>query len=867
MDANAQLELDIVGDGAEAAGDGAAAARRLIAAYRGVEGCHDELLDGEGRPRPHWRPFLADLAALDAAGLGRAVAAADRHLSDNGVVYRVYDEADGGSAGGRERPWPLSHLPVVIPAADWAELARGVAERAGLMEAILADLAGPAHLVADGALPAALIAGNPEYLRPLAGVRPRSGRYLALYAVDVSRGPDGRWWVLADRAQAPSGLGYAVENRIALYRALPEMFERRGIVRLADFIQRVRSQLATAADGAAPAAAVLTPGPANETYFEHAYLARVLGFPLVEGGDLAVVGDSLWLRDVEGARRIDVLLRRVDAAFMDPLELDTTSRLGVPGLVQAVRAGGVSIANALGSGLVEMPALRAFIGPLAERLTGKPLTLPSLATWWLGDPAVARMVTAELDAFTLAPAFGRTIPGVIDSQGVAGASLSADERQRLLAAIARRGLDFVAQESVKLGTTPVLEDGRLRARHCAIRVFAVNGPDGWTVMPGGLGRIADVPDARALSMQRGGRSADVWVLGRGAEPAVPVLMAAAETVTPRRDGGGLPARAADNLFWLGRYLERLEATLRVVRNLAGRTADDDPDQAGHASARRLADLLAHWGAAPSLPRRLEAVTAAALTGTLPGAAPQLAADIRRTATAVRDRLSPDAWRIIGEMKRGFDAASAARAAGGFGLSEVATCADEALRLIAAFFGLTHETMYRRAGWRFLDLGGRIERGIAVARFARRLSGPGADANDLERLLELTDTRVVYRARYLEGLAPRPVLDLVLVDDAHPRSLTYQARKILDHLGQIVGATGSADPVIGPAMRLIETLMKPDPAQPFAPSWIEALEAGLMGVSDAVTRRWFLDAVPLVGMTARAGETAATRGETGPRGGP
>lgn len=856
MDANAQLEFDIAPDNAE--GDGAAALARLLAAYRPVAGSHDELLDGDGRPRAHWRPFLNDLAALGDAGLDRAISAADRHLSDNGVVYRVYEGADG-----RERPWPLSHLPMVMPAADWAELARGVAQRAALMEAVLADLAGPARLVASGAVPAALVAGNPEFLRPLAGVTPRSGRYLSLYAVDVSRGPDGRWWVLADRTQAPSGLGYAVENRIALYRALPDMFERRGVVRLADFIQRVRSQIAGPADGAAPSLAVLTPGPANETYFEHAYLARVLGFPLVEGGDLAVVGDTLWLRDVEGARRIDVLLRRVDAGFMDPLELNTASRLGVPGLVHAVRAGGVTIANALGSGLVEMPALRAFIGPLSERLTGKPLSLPSLATWWLGDPAVARMVASEIERFTLAPAFGRTIPGVIDSQGVDVATLEPADRQRLVAAIARRGMDFVAQEPVRLGTTPVIEGGRLAARPCAIRVFAVNGPDGWTVMPGGLGRIADKPDARTLSMQRGGRSADVWVLGRGVEPPAPVLMAAADSVTPRRDSGGLPARAADNLFWLGRYLERLEATLRVVRNLAGRTADDDPDQAGHVSARRLADLLAHWGAAPNLPRRIEVATTAALTGALPGAAPGLVDAIRRTATAVRDRLSPDAWRILGELKRALEAAAAAREAGEFGLAEAATTADEALRLVAAFFGMTHETMYRRAGWRFLDLGGRIERGIAVARFARRLSGPGADANDLERLLELTDTRVVYRSRYLEGLAARPVLDLVLVDDAHPRSVTYQARKILEHLGQIVGIGATTDPVIGPAMALVDTLVKSGPAEPFGPAWIEALESGLMAVSDAVTRRWFLDAAPFVGMAGRREGTATpgpARGE-------
>jgi uncharacterized circularly permuted ATP-grasp superfamily protein len=358
-----QLELAMRWNG-EVDGDLAA----IVAGYRALPGVHEELMDAQGRVRPQWLKLLGRLAKLGRPEIERRFAGADRHLADSGVVYRVYDE--GADA---DRPWPLAHLPIVIDAADWTVLAEGVLQRARLFEAILADLMGEARLVHDGVLPAALVAGNPEFLRPLAGIRPAGGSHLHLYAADVSRAPDGRWWVLADRTQAPSGAGYAIENRIAVSRAMPEFFDALGVERLGPFFQGMRSGLAAASGRDDVRIGLLTPGPWNETYFEHAYLARVLGFQLVEGGDLVASGSGVAVRTVAGPARIDVLLRRVDADWADPLELDPASRLGVPGLVEVVRRGGVVVANALGSGLVEAPALAGYLPGLARRLIGEEL--------------------------------------------------------------------------------------------------------------------------------------------------------------------------------------------------------------------------------------------------------------------------------------------------------------------------------------------------------------------------------------------------------------------------------------------------------------------------------------------------------------
>jgi uncharacterized circularly permuted ATP-grasp superfamily protein/uncharacterized alpha-E superfamily protein len=804
--------------------------------YRAVPGVHDELVDAEGRVRPHWAKLLGRLVGLGREEVERRFAGADRHLAESGVVYRVYgDETDA------DRPWPLAHLPIVVDAADWAVLEAGVLQRARLFETLLGDLMGEGRLVGEGAVPAALIAGNPEYLRPLAGVKPAGGSHLQLYAADVTRAPDGRWWVLADRTQAPSGAGYAIENRIAVSRALPELFDALGVERLGPYFQGMRSGLAAASGRDDVRIALLTPGPWNETYFEHAYLARVLGFQLVEGGDLVASGNGLAVRTVEGLGRIDVLIRRIDADWADPLELDPSSRLGVPGLVEAVRRGGVVVANALGSGLVEAPALAGYLPGLCRRLTGEALKLPNVATWWCGEAAARETVLRDLDRLMLSPAFGRSLHGILDSTGVLGSRLSAAEKARIAALVTRRGVDFVGREPLRLSTAPVWDKGRLQPRPFAIRVFAARTAAGWTVMPGGLARISEREDVRSLSMQRGGRSADVWVLGeRPASRPEVRLMPEPDAVEIRRDNGILPARVADNLFWLGRYLERAETTLRLLRGLGGR-GDDGLAEASGDLPRRVATLLTAWGALSRDKPSGDDIAAAVLWGPAPGSVTSLVGEAHRTGEVVRDRLSPDCWRAVADLRDRLRV----RAEADLKPTAAAVEVERALRTLAAVVGLAHETMNRREGWRFFDLGRRIERGIGLARAARAFGHEGADADALDLLLDLADGRVTYRTRYISGTARRPVLDLVLLDEGHPRAVAYQVARIVEHLARLTGRREGdlLEPAERLAQRLVTTLETTD-AGVFDTEHIEAIEVELMGVSDTVTSHWFGRAVPL-----------------------
>src|ERR1700744_1482063 len=527
--------------------------------YARLPGIPDEYLTEDGTPREVWTRFFDAFAELTPSDIERRFGSADRHLREAGVSYRAPVET-------ADRTWPLSHLPLLIDEAEWRQLTAGIVQRAQLLEMVLSDLYGEGRLIADGAIPAAAIAGSPEFLRQVSGIKPPGGRYLSFYAADVGRGPDGRWWVLSDRTQAPSGSGYALENRLVLSRALATLFKSMNVERLAPFFEAFRDSLRGSADRDEPRIGLLTPGGFSETYFEHATLARYLGFLLVEGDDLAVSGDRVHIRTVAGLKRLDVLLRRVDSNSLDPLELDASSHLGVPGLIDVLRKHGVVVANMPGSGVLEARALLGFLPSLCRRLLGENLMMPHIATWWCGQKAARDAVLSRLDDVAIEGAYGRGVPGFESNGPVLASGPSKADRERLVAAINERGIDFVGQELVRLSTTPVWESGRIVPRPFVLRVFAAATPNGWTVMPGGFCRIAEQLDARAVSMGNGARAADVWVVSdKAVSPAT--LLPAGDTVRIRRIAGVLPSRAADNLFWLGRYLERAEATLRLVRAL------------------------------------------------------------------------------------------------------------------------------------------------------------------------------------------------------------------------------------------------------------------------------------------------------------
>jgi len=808
-----------------------AAADSLIGGYETLPGVRDEMLDADGTPRPHWVPFLSALAQLGPEELRRRFTSADRYLRDSGVFYRVYDDA-----GGNERPWSFSHLPLLIDKADWDVLAAGLIQRAELLERVLADLYGPGHLVADGDLPAAVVAGSPEFLRPLVGVRPEGGRFLRHYAADIGRGPDGRWWVISDRTQAPSGAGYALENRLALTRALPDVSRELHMERLAGYFQALRTALLKLDRSGEGRIGLLSPGPMNETYFEHALLARYLGFLLVEGEDLTVRGDTVHVRTVAGLKRIDVLLRRLDADFADPLELNARSRLGVPGLVNAVRQGGVALANALGSGLVEAPAMLAFLPRIATRMLGGPLALPHVATWWCGHEAERSQVMEDLDALAISSAFGTRLPE-LPRGPVLGADLSRDERRRLAALLARRGTEVVGQDIARLSTTPVWTGEKLTPRPFMLRVFLTATDKGWVVMPGGFCRISSAPDARAVSMQRGDRSADVWVI---TEHEVPdsSLLPSPDNVKVRRSSGTLPSRAADNLFWLGRYVERAEATLRIARVLVSRLAEDGDPLASPLLARLLG-LLGAWGAMPrDLARATPARYALAVLTRrdVPGALPQLVQAARAAASVIRDRFSPDAWRALVDLEACVSAPISANPSE----ADAHERADAALRIIAAFSGLASENMNRLTGWRFLELGRRTERAIGTLRFARVFGEEGAPQGSLDALLQIADSLITYRSRYVMVEARGPVLDLVLLDPENPRSVAFQVERMAQHLRVLPGRDPDAPP---PRWERLVARMQAElaatSADGFDAGWFTHMEKSLMQLSDEVGAHYFL----------------------------
>jgi uncharacterized circularly permuted ATP-grasp superfamily protein/uncharacterized alpha-E superfamily protein len=793
--------------------------------YVPLTGIPDEYIAQDGTPREVWTRFFEAFSALAPADIERRFGAADRHLREAGVTYRAPGEA-------ADKLWPLSHLPLLIGETEWQELCAAIVQRAELLELVLNDLYGDGRLVAEGAIPAAAIAGSTEYLRPVCGVRPPGGRYLNLYAADIGRGPDGGWWVLNDRTQAPSGAGYALENRLVLSRAFASLYKSMNVERVAPFFEAFRESLRGSADRDEPRIGLLTPGQFSETYFEHATLARYLGFLLVEGDDLAVSGDRIHIRTVAGLKRLDVLLRRVDANFLDPLELDASSHLGVPGLIDVIRKNGVVVANMPGSGVMEARALLGFLPSLSRRFFSEELKIPHIATWWCGQKAARDEVLSRLDDFAIEGAYVRGVPGFPGKGPVLASELSASERDRLKSAIEHRGIDFVGQEVVRLSTMPVWDQGRIVPRPFVLRMFAAATQDGWTVMPGGFCRIADQLDARAVSMGEGTRAADVWVVSDKAVAAT-TLLPAADSVRIRRVAGVLPSRAADNLFWLGRYLERAEATLHLVRAL-GLHRDHSRAASSQHSVERIARLLVAWGAASSGARSQTAriATEALQSPEKFGSAFSLIRSALRTASSLRERLSPDAWQVITEM--------AARLSENVQDEDGAVSAAElTLRELAAFSGLSQENMNRAVGWRFLDMGRRAERAINTARFARQFAWEEAGDEELDVLLTLVDCQITYRSRYLIAPVLAPVRDLVVLDPYNPRSVAFQVSALNDHIAELPALKEGG--LIERPQRLAVALrgrLTTAEAAELDSKWLFALEQDLLTLSDAIGLHYF-----------------------------
>jgi uncharacterized circularly permuted ATP-grasp superfamily protein/uncharacterized alpha-E superfamily protein len=804
--------------------------------YLPLPGVLDEMVTADGTVRPHWAPLLKSLAAFGSGELQHRFATADRYLREAGVFYRIYDRS-----GGSERPLDLAHMPLLLPADEWRQITEGLIERAEVLETIQRDLYGPRRLIADGALPAALVTGSSEYLRPMIGALAPDAPHLWLYAADLGRAPNGRWWVLGDRTQAPSGAGYALENRVALSRAFPGIFRQLNVERLAGFFEGFRDSLASLTQSGSARVGLLTPGGMNETYFEHAYLARYLGFLLVEGGDLVVRDDALHVRTIHGLRRLDVLCRRLDSSFADPLELKAESTIGVPGLMRAVRAGQLTMANAIGSGVLESRAMLSFLPALARRILGREPKLPNIATWWCGQARERDRVLQSLDSLAIASAFDPELPGMLGAEAVAGAQMPPQQRARIIEAINRRGMDFVGQELVRLSTMPVFDNGKLVPRPLIVRAFVARTATGWQVMPGAFCRVSHDTDSRAVSMQSGGRSADLWVLNDA--PVAPAsLLPSDNDAGVRRVVGTLPSRAADNIFWLGRYVERIEIMLRVLRAYVVRAAET-PASRNHLH-EELQRAMVALGVIPITQMGGASLAVARHALSWPGEPMSIASTAQLAFDAagrIRDRFAPDAWRALRDLTTMLGKPTSPLLTE----MEVIERIYATLRVVSSFSGLVQENMTRLSGWRFLEVGRRLERAIGTTRLVQRFavgSGQGAvEAESLDALLELADSVISYRQRYSITATRSSVIDLVALDPNNPRSLAFQTVLLVEHL-EALSEQSPAELPLEPLSQaiMLAAQLKTTPASQLDQQRLAAIDTALLGLSDAVARTYLVD---------------------------
>ena len=779
--------------------------------YRALSGIADEMLDINGRIRPVWQPFVNALERMDERELHERFARTDRYLRDAGVFYRDYS-----AQGNTERNWPISHIPVLIDEQEWEAVSHGLVQRANLLESIVADFYGENRLVQQGYVPPSLVASNPEYLRAMAGVKPANGHYLHFCSFEIGRGPDGHWWVLADRTQAPSGAGFALENRVATTRAFSDIYGESHVHRLASFFGAFRDALQAYKRSPEDRIAVLSPGPANETYFEHSYIARYLGFMLLEGEDLTVVDNRVMVRTVAGLKPIGVLWRRLDASCADPLELDQNSHIGTPGMVQALRSGSLSMVNALGSGILETRALLAFMPAICRHLLNEDLAMPSIATWWCGQPSEREHVARNIERMVIGPAYSR-LPFFDDNgQSVLGSSLRETAKDSIGDWLASDGHKLVGQEVVTLSTTPAYVDGKLVPRPMSLRVFAARTESGWQVMPGGFARIGRSNDTAAIAMQAGGSAADVWIVS--AKPVERTTLLPAEENFIRNMPGSLPSRAADNLFWLGRYIERSEGALRILRAWHARFAESaDPTQ----------PLLAHVTAyLETVDIDVEESVPASLIANLNSAI--------YSASNIRDRFSPDGWLALNDLAKTARRFQSKVAAG----DDATHAMTVLLRKLAGFAGLVHENMYRFTGWRFLSIGRYLERGLHLTRLLGHMSGPEAPDGSHDMLLEIGDSVMTHRRRYNVNTAALTVMDLLGLDPLNPRSILFQLNEIRTEVEQLPNAfvNGQMSPFYREVMRVHSGLAVMTPEN-LTPALFRQLEQDLEHLSDLLAQTY------------------------------
>ncbi|WP_246480010.1 circularly permuted type 2 ATP-grasp protein [Motiliproteus sediminis] len=756
--------------------------------YSPGSGGYDEVYGDQQNPREHWRYLLEGFRSLGPQGIRERQMKAERILRDDGASYN-------SGALGISSTWPLDPVPLVLESEEWGAIEAGLLERAELLDLLLKDLYGERTLIRHGVIPPELLFSHGGFLRACQGISVPGEHQLLLYAADMIRGLDGRMRVVGDRTQAPSGAGYALENRTVMSRVLPSLFRDSHVHRLSLFFQSLRVQLNQVAGHITsdmPRIVILTPGSLNETYFEHGYLANYLGFPLVQGSDLLVSNGYLWMKSLGGLERVDVVLRRVDDYYCDPVELKADSHLGVPGLLEVVRSGRVVVANPLGSGVLENPALMRFMPQIAQHLLGRELRLDSVETYWCGIPQDMAYVVENIDRLVIKPTFRKK--GV---QSLFGHRLSAAQRAQVLDQIRRYPMHVVAQEYMQPSVTPSWRQGELCARPTLLRSFAVASQGSYSVMPGGLTRVGEAADALNLSNSDGAISKDTWILA--SEPEKKISLRDVDQ-QPRPQGGGrsavFPCRVVENLFWMGRYAERTEAASRLLRTVFVQlnSTYEMPEDSRNLLLRSVTELTTTYPGFTLVDAELLAepeseLMAVVLDAERNGSVTANLNAFVRCADQVREMLSADTQRLINDLR---DEVGDLKELLQHGLASAPEEAlDPLVTSLLALSGLWHESMVRGLGWRFMDMGRRVEKALQTVRLLRAALVQELPEQEQGRVLEAVlvslETLMTYRRRSRSGNDMVRGLELLLCDAGNPRSVFYQLRQLQQHLAELPAA--------------------------------------------------------------------------------
>jgi len=766
----------------------------LFRGYELAPGSYDEVFSSRGVLRPAWKTFLRAASAITRGEYIHRWEQAQRLLRQNSLAY-----PDLGDPVAKRRPWELDGLPLIIPAEEWRGVETALKQRATLLDLVLRDVFGAQRLVREGVLPPEVLYRHPGFRLPFCrGPRAANTRMLEFYAADLARAPDGRWWVLADRTESASGAGFALENRIAISRMLPDVSRQCGVERLAPYFIAVKEQLAKLAPrhDDEPRIVLLSQAAGSINYFEDAFLARYLGYQLAEAGDLAVRRNRLYMKNLAELSPVNVLLRRPNSEHLDPLEITDGASMGTSGLLQVARSGNVTIANSPGTGLVESPVFRSFLPRLSEALLGESLKMPGVATWWCGERKVFEYVIERLDELIIRPAYRRRGEPLAQIT-----HLSEMSRAELAALITADPGGYVAYEKIIRSGAPSWTGDQLKPTYIALRTFAVAQEDGYKLMPGGLARVSTTLGPLELSLLDGERSKDAWVLSDSPVAPISLLTSPDEELPLKRGGIDLSSRAAEHFFWLGRHSVRAESLAKLIRAAARRLASEEQVDRIPELPHLMRLLAEHGQIEPGyvveeirkqLPAIEKQLPKSAFDDSPPGALRTTVNSLVSLAATVRELMSLDMWRTIRQMSEDFRPTT-----GRNGFLDLLDKLDVLLVQLAALAGEIAESMTRTYAWRFLDLGRRVERGLRDSQLVRgMLIGGGSNEPEaLETLLEMLDSVMTYRSRYASRFKLGPVLDLLICDTSNPRSVAFQVAECATHIERL---RAGANELKGPA---------------------------------------------------------------------